>query len=83
MAIKASCITGSTYRVGGVAASASRMGSVAALASRIGGIKASVTLICAINRGRYLRIVPTETQWVDVSLFATYNVKTSGEWMLE
>jgi hypothetical protein len=75
------CITGKAWRVSGIpSAGASRVGGIYAGASRIGGIKAYASLICTVDKGMVLKVVPSQPQWVDVGLYASYKVTSNGEW---
>ena len=56
---------------------------MSASANRTDGITASAYLMCDVGHGNYLRVIPAETQWVDVSMFATYDIRTKEEWSLE
>lgn len=47
------------------------------------GITASASILCDIGRLNGIRVIPTEIQWVDVSLSAEYNIITKNDWYLE
>lgn len=69
----AGCVSANGYRIGGITASA----------ERIGGITAFASLVCDIDKGRHLRVMPTETQWVDVGVYQDYRIETNREWEIE
>lgn len=56
------------------------MGCINAQVRRIGGINVAVSLICAINRDTYVKVTPTEAQWVDIDLSAQFNVQSNTKW---
>lgn len=74
-----SCINVNAHRVGGVTIGAHRTDGIAAYTHRIGGLTVRTSLICSIG-GNYLRVTPTEVQWIDVDLSALYNVITNKAW---
>lgn len=76
------CVSGKAYRVGGISASTKRIGGISASIKRIGGISAFTSLICSINEGNYLRVIPTEPMWINVDISADYSVITNTEWMV-
>lgn len=49
-------------------------------AKRIDGIKIRCSLVCDVNRDAYLKVTPSETQWIDVDEVAVYNVKSNTRW---
>jgi len=65
------CITGKAWRVSGIPSAG---------ASRVGGIKAYASLICTVDKGTILKVVPSEPQWVDVGLYASYSVISNVKW---
>lgn len=51
-------------------------------AKRIDGIKIRCSLICDVGKDAYLRVTPTETQWIDVDEVAVFNVKSNTNWRI-
>lgn len=78
-----SCINVSISRVDGISANTSRLDGINAATTRLGGIMITTSLVCDYSIGKYLIVVPTEVQWVDVSLFADYNVSSNTNWLIE
>ena len=79
----AGCVSANGYRIGGITALAERIGGITASEERIGGITAFASLVCDIDKGRHLRVMPTETQWVDVGVYQDYRIETNREWEIE
>ena len=67
------CVSANGYRIGGITASTERTCGVTAFAS----------LVCDIDKGRHLRVMPTETQWIDVGVYQDYRIETNREWEIE
>lgn len=59
------------------------IGCVSASARRIGGVTAYASLVCDVGTTSYLKVIPIETQWVDVEIYADYNVKSNEHWNIE
>lgn len=77
------CVSANGYRIGGITASTERTCGITAFAERECGITAFASLVCDIDKGRHLRVMPTETQWVDVGVYQDYRIETNREWEIE
>ena len=77
-----SCINVHAQRVGGISAQAHRIGGISIGSRRLGGINVRTSLICSIG-GNYLRVTPTEIQWIDVNCDALYDIETNTMWRME
>ena len=64
------CINAQVRRIEGINASV----------SRVGGIKVTVSLLCAINKNKYIKVTPVDAQWIDIDMSATYNVQSNTKW---
>lgn len=67
-----SCISVSARRIDGINLSA----------SRIDGIKIRCSLICDVGKDAYLRVTPTEAQWIDVDEVAVFKVRSNENWKI-
>lgn len=65
-----------------VYASIDRLGGVDMQTKRKGGVSLSIGLICEIDVGKYMRVTPKETQWINVDMSIDYNVFSNVEWEL-
>ena len=68
--------------ISGIAASADRVGGIGLQADRRGGIEFSVSLVCVIGAGRYLRVKPQEPLWIDVGAPDAWTVTSNVAWTL-
>lgn len=78
-----SCISVSTLRIGGIDASISRLGGIGVSMSRKGGISVTVGLVCDVGYGRYLRVIPEETQWITIDSSIDYSVLSNTDWEVQ
>ena len=76
------CINVSVSRLGGVSAVVGSEGGIGLQADRRGGIEFSVSLVCAIGAGRYLRVKPQEPLWIDVGAPDAWTVTSNVAWTL-
>lgn len=74
------CLSLHIERVGGASLDTSRMGGCSISAQRIGGLEMSVTFVCSIRQGVYLRVIPAEPMWIDVGLDVNYSVRSNTDW---
>lgn len=58
------------------------MSCISATVSRIGGISATVSLVCEIDKKKYLLVKPEEVQWIDINTSIDYNVISNLNWVL-
>ena len=65
-----------------IRASIDRLGGVGKKTKRKGGVSLSIGLICEIDVGKYMRVTPKETQWINVDMSIDYNVFSNVEWEL-
>lgn len=80
-----------TTRLGALSGAAERIHALTAAATRWYGLSAvsagrkdalniSVSLVCSTNDDYYLRVSPTETQWVTEWETALYDVQSNTQW---
>lgn len=69
--------------LGGITVGINSLGHLVASAENIGGMVASASLFCDIVKGVFLRVTPTETQWVTEWESAAYDVRSNVNWIVE
>lgn len=60
----------------------SRVGGIDVTATNVGGLEVNVLMVCTPAQPR-LKVRPVETQWVDVNLYADYDIIFPREWFIE
>lgn len=68
--------------MGCLSACVERRGGIGACVERRGGMSVSVSLICTISTHPYLRVLPREVMWIDVSQPIDYSVYSNMEWFV-
>lgn len=51
-------------------------------ASKVGNVKLNLLLICRVGKGNYLRVTPSEVQYIWVDNTIDYNVWSNTDWIL-
>ena len=57
------------------------MGCISVSVRRVGGISVDVSIVCTARSTKYLRVKPTDVQWVSTWQEATLSVESNTDWV--
>lgn len=66
-----------------VRAETARLERMAATLARLERVRADVNLVCYVGGILYLRVSPTELQWVTEEMAAVYSVESNTTWNVQ
>lgn len=58
-----------------------RMGCISVSVRRVGGINVGIGIVCTAGNTNYLRVAPTDVQWVSTWQDATLFVESNTDWI--
>lgn len=77
------CIEVSLARLERVRAETARLERMSATLARLERVRADVNLVCYVGGILYLRVSPTELQWVTEEMAAVYSVESNTTWNVQ